>query len=433
VTEFVPFRGLRYQPAVAGDVGSALSPPFDVIDADGHRALHERNPYNIIRLELGEQGESDTDVDNRYTRAAAVLREWREKGVMALDEQPAFYVYTQEFEHEGRRRRRTQLLGRLRVEPWEAGVMLPHEQTMSGPKEDRLRLIRELRANISGIFALYHDPNHDVTDLLSQGEQLADVTADGQRHTLCAITDEATTSSITTALSDRPLYMLDGHHRYETALNYRNERKDAAGSWTGEEPENFAMVAITPVDDPGLVLLATHRLVRPPSVPSDVIQRLERHFHVEDTTPKSFDGTAVLRLAARLRACGRSGVAIGAIGLEEGRLHLLTLKDPEGVHALMPAGSDVWKGMDVNVLEYAVLRDALRMSSSYGDNIGYTEDLQQALREVESGRWPLAFLLNPTPVEEMLAVADNKEKTPPKATYFYPKLATGLVINTFDA
>jgi uncharacterized protein (DUF1015 family) len=432
VTDFLPFRGLRYQPDVIGDVGDALAPPFDVIDAEGQAALDQRSPHNIIRLELGERRDSDTDTENQYSRAAVALQEWRASGAMALDKEPAFYVYTQEFEHEGKRRRRTQLLGRLRVEPWDAGVMLPHEETMSGPKKDRLALIKQLRTNLSAIFALYHDPEATVTDLLLQGEQLTDTQVDGQRHTLHAITDSATTKAISDALRERPLYMLDGHHRYETALNYRNERRDAADTWTGDEPENFAMVAITAVEDPGLVLLATHRLVRPPSVPSDIIARLERYFHVEDTTPKSFDGTAVLRLFARLTAAGQSGIAFGAIGLEEGRLHLLTLKDQDAVRELMPDGTDIWKSMDVNVLEYAVLRETLNVSSGSLDDVFYTEDVQQAHREVESGKWPLAFLLNPTPVEEMLAVADAGEKTPPKATYFYPKLATGLVINPHE-
>ena len=233
MTDFVPFRGLRYDPAIAGDVGDAFAPPFDVIDAEGQAALYERSPHNIIRLELGEERASDTDADNRYTRAAATLNDWRERGAMALDGTPAFYVYTQEFENDGKRRRRTQLLGRLRVQPWDAGVMLPHEETMSGPKKDRLQLIRQLRTNLSPIFALYHDPQGAVTSQLTQGEQLTDVSVDGQRHTLHAITDAATTDAISAALRDQPLYMLDGHHRYETALNYRNERKDAASSWSG--------------------------------------------------------------------------------------------------------------------------------------------------------------------------------------------------------
>ena len=433
MTDFLPFRGLRYQPDVVGDVGATLAPPFDVIDAEAQAALHDRSPHNIIRLELGEQRETDTDQDNRYTRAAATLREWRHSGAMAIDAGPAFYVYTLEFKHEGKRRRRTQLLGRLRVEPWDAGVMLPHEQTMSGPKKDRLQILRHLRTNLSPIFALYKDPDQAIAGHLSQGDLLTDVEADGQRHTLHAISDPATTAAISAALRERPLYMLDGHHRYETALNYRNEQRDSASAWTGDEPENFAMVAISAVDEPGLVLLATHRLVRPPSVPPDVIARLERYFNVEDTTPKSFDGTAVLRLAARLSAAGQSGVAFGALGLEEGRLHLLTLKDSNAARSLMPEGTNVWQGMDVNVLEYVVLREALGMEAGSAEAIGYTEDSAHAMREVESGRWPLAFLLNPTPVEEMLAVADSGEKTPPKATYFYPKLATGLVINAFDA
>ena len=179
------------------------------------------------------------------------------------------------------------------------------------------------------------------------------------------------------------------------------------------------------------MLLPTHRLVRPPQLPANLVERLDRFFQVDDTTPKSYDGTALLRLMARLTAAAGSGTAFGALGLEESRLHLMTLRDAPAAESLMPAGSKVWRSLDVNVLQYAVLREALGLADD-GYEVEYTEDVDRAFREVESGRWPLAFLLNATRVDEILAVADAEERMPSKSTYFYPKLATGLVLNPLE-
>lgn len=422
MADFRPFRGLRYRDG--SDVASLLAPPFDVIDAAQQAALHERSPHNIVRLELGEQRASDSASDNRYTRAAAALSEWRASGVLALDERPALYRYVQEFEHEGARRRRATLLGRLRLEPWSAGVVRPHEETMAKPKEDRLQLLRRLRTNISPVWLCARE-RHTV----ESWEPLFDATTpDGQRHTLAKIDDKESIDKVASALRDQPLYVLDGHHRYETALAYRDERRTASAGWTGEEPENFVLAAITSQDDPGLVLLPFHRLVHPRAVPEDIVERLGRFFAVDDVSPKSYDGTALLRLLARVTATGNSGTAFGALGLEEGRLHLLTLRDGSAARALMPQRSATWQSLDVNVLEYAVLRETLAAP----EEIDYTEDAGRCLREVEAGRWPLAFLLNPTRIEQMLAVADAGERMPAKSTYFYPKLATGLVLNAFE-
>lgn len=439
-----PFRGLRYRPDAVGDLGSVLAPPFDVIDAEEQAALHERSPHNIVRLELGQDRPDDGPEENRYTRSAATLRDWHRSQVLVQEERPAFYIYVHEFEHDGQRRRRTSLLARVRLEPWETGSVRPHERTMVAPKEDRLQVLRHLRANISPVFTLHRDPEGSLGRLLSSnGSLLVDAaTPDGQRHTLLALTDAAAIDDVSAALRDASLYILDGHHRYETALAYRDERRAQARAWTEEEPENFVMVAITSVEDPGLMLLPIHRLVRPPARPPDLVEGLGRFFHVEDTTSppqadaplarKSHDSAALPRLLARLAAAGGSGTAFGALGLEEGRLHLLTLRDAPAVQSLMPQQSQVWRTLDVNTMEYAVLRETLRLQTDAPGALDYTEDAARALREVESGRWPLAFLLNPTRVDQILAVADAGERMPPKSTYFYPKLATGLVLNPFD-
>jgi uncharacterized protein (DUF1015 family) len=419
LADFRPFRGLRYR--AGADLPSLLAPPYDVIDAAMQAELHQRSPHNVVRLELGEQRETDSESDNRYTRAAAALVEWRRDGVMVQEDRPAFYLYVQEFEHEGARKRRSTVLGHLRLEPWSKGIVRPHEETMPKPKEDRLRLMRALRANVSPVWLCARELH-----AVGSWQPLFDAaTPDGQRHTLSKIDDTNSVDAIASALRDQPLYILDGHHRYETALAYRDERRSASSAWTGEEAENFVLAAVTAQDDPGLVLLPFHRLVRPRAVPHDVVDRLGRYFAIDDVSPKSYDGTALLRLLARVRASGAAGTAFGALGLEEGRLHLLTLRDAETARALMPERSRVWQSLDVNVLEYAVLRETLVAP----DEIDYTEDAARCMSEVESGRWPLAFLLNPTRIDQMLAVADVGERMPPKSTYFYPKLATGLVLN----
>jgi uncharacterized protein (DUF1015 family) len=413
-------------------MGAVLAPPFDVIDDDEQASLHERSPHNIVRLELGEARPGDDNTSNRYTRAASLLADWREAGALREEERPAFYIYTQHFSHEGHRYHRTSLFGLVRLEPWEAGIVRPHEETMSGPKQDRLQLLRHLHAQVSPVFGLYRDDGGMVAGLASGAEQLLDVhTPDGGRHTLARLDDHVAARTISEALRDGPLYIADGHHRYETALAYRDEVRAAASSWTGEEPENFVMMALTAIDDPGLVMLPIHRLVRAPSLSADVVARLERVFDVQDTTPKSNDGTALLRLLARLSAEGASRTAIGALGLEEGRLHLLLLRDAPAVRSLMPAHSKAWQSLDVNVAEYAVLRDALGVVAGSGA-LDYTEDAGRALSDVESGRWQVALLLNRTPVEQVLAVADAGERMPAKATFFYPKLATGLLLYPFQ-
>ncbi len=433
VADVRPFRGLRYQLADDADAGSLLAPPFDVIDAGGQAALHQRSPYNVVRLELGQERPADSPQDNRYTRSAATLTQWRRSGALGQEQRPSFYLYRQEFEHDGQRRARTALFARLRLEPWEAGVVRPHEETMRAPKEDRLQLLRHLRCNVSPIFALYRDAAGRIAELIARATAplLEGATPDGQRHTLLSLDDASTLEGIAAALRDEPIYIADGHHRYETALAYRDERRAQAGEWSGEEPENFVLVALTAVDDPGLVMLPIHRLARPASLPGDLTGRLERFFHVDDVTPKSYDGTALLRLLARLSAAGATGTAFGALGLEEGRLHLLTLRDANAARSLMPERSATWQSLDVNVLEYAVLRETLGIEGDAGA-IDYTADASFALREVEAGHWPLAFLLNETPIAQVLALADAGERTPPKATFFYPKLATGLVLNALE-
>lgn len=429
-----PFRGLRYDTRRAGELADLIAPPFDVISPEQQAALHRRSPHNVVRLELGEQRDTDTPQDNRYTRAAACLRQWLQSGVLLRDEAPCFYLYDQEFTHQGRRRRRRTLLGCVRLEEWEAGVVRPHEHTMARPKKDRLELLRHTRVNVSPLFCLYRDPRGQVASILEQARQeppLLQAEDADQRHTLYALSGAAAIESIGQQLGGATLYIADGHHRYETALAYRDERRAQAPTWSGHEPENFVLMALTPADDSGLLLLPVHRLLRPATIPHDLLSRLARSFRIEDITPRGDRTAALAELLARMEAA-RPGPAFGALGLEKDRLHLLTLEDTQAVHALMPAQcSPAWRSLDVSVLHHAVLGAALGIvpqGPEHEASLVYTEDAAEALRQVETGRYPLAFLLNPTPIEQVLAVADAGERMPQKSTFFHPKLPAGLVM-----
>jgi uncharacterized protein (DUF1015 family) len=432
-----PFRGLRYRPGVAANLADLLAPPFDVISPEAQGFLLRRHPANVVRLELGEERPDDTPQDNRYTRAAAALRRWLAEGILAIDPEPAFYVYDQEFFRDGRLLRRRSLLARVRLEPWEKGVIRPHEHTLIAPKEDRLQLLRRCRASFSPVFALYRDPDGHLRAAASPPTRAAPLAQarepGGETHTLYGLADEASIGAIRDLFRDRTVYVADGHHRYETALAYREERR--AAHWSGEEPENFVFMALTATEDAGLVVLPIHRVVCLTTIPDDLPARFERLFLVEDLG-RVRSGGALRDALARLSEAGSRGPAYVAVGPGPGRLRLLLARNAEALRASLPPNTPpLWRALDVALLQYAVLDgllgiDAARLAR--GDALEYTEDAAEALEAVASGQAPLAFLISATPVEQILAVADAGERMPQKSTFFYPKLATGLVMYPLD-
>jgi uncharacterized protein (DUF1015 family) len=432
-----PFRGLRYRPGVAANLADLLAPPFDVISPETQRFLLRRHPANVVRLELGEERTDDTPNDNRYTRAGATLDRWLAEGILTVDAEPAFYLYDQEFFQGGRLLHRRSLLARVRLEPWAKGVVRPHEHTLIAPKEDRLQLLRHCRTSFSPVFALYRDSDGRLGAAASQAASAAPLAQTrepgGEAHTLYSLADEASIGAISDLFRDRTLYIADGHHRYETALAYREERR--AADWSGEEPENFVFMALTAAEDAGLVVLPIHRVIRLPAIPDDLPARFEGLFLVEDLGPVR-TGVPLRDALARLSEAGSRGPAYVAVGPGPDRMRLLVARDPEALRASLPPGTPpVWRALDVALLQYAVLEgllgiDAARLAR--GDALEYTEDAAEALRAVASGRVPLAFLVNATPVEQILAAADAGERMPQKSTFFYPKLATGLVMYPLD-
>jgi uncharacterized protein (DUF1015 family) len=427
MAELRPLRALRYDTSIAGDAATLIAPPYDVVDGIERLELYARSPFNISRVDYGEdRPDLEPGVDH-YALASRDLAEWTAKGALRRDEEPRLYIYDQEFELEGKVLRRRAVFGALRLEEWDKGIVLPHEGTGAKAKEDRLRLLEATRVELSPVMALYEPdavPQFDEADL--EGPVL-DAVLPAERHTLRAVSKEMA-AVFTDSLEPLKLYVADGHHRYETGLNYRDRLRARKADWTGEEPENFILSALVSADDPGLLVLPTHRLLNLPR-PLRIQLRSLRHFRLEDGGVANEPNLEVLM--RRLAEAGREGPAFGAIGLEAGRLHLLTPRDLQAVVSRTPADhSEAWRRLDVIILAHAVLP-----AVGFDDDpakIGYTESHGHALKAVNGGEWDLAFLLNPTPVRQVIEVANQGERMPRKSTFFYPKLATGMLLLPLD-
>jgi uncharacterized protein (DUF1015 family) len=419
MADFRPFKALRYNPAVAGNPDHLVAPPYDVVSDADKRNLYARSPYNVSRIDYGEDRPGDSDAENRYSRAKQQLDDWRAKGVMVLDEEPALYIYDQEFSLYGERHRRRSVFGRLRLEEFEKGIVLPHEVTGATAKADRLRILQATNTHLSPVMCLYESegvPSIDDGDL---EEPVLDAHLDGDRHTLRPVNAGAA-AAFCAAIAGKRLFIADGHHRYETGINYRNERKAAASSWTGEEPENFIVAALVAADDPGLIVLPTDRVLNLPNADIDLVSSLKDLFEL-----RSFQ--SLDELSAAVAANFKKQPAFGIVGPRHQAFTLAVPRDIDAVAARTPAGhTDAWRRLDVTVLHHALLA-SLGFSETL-ENIDYTEDHGEAAHLVETGKWDAAFLLNPTPVEQVIAVAGAHDRMPRKSTFFFPKLGTGIVL-----
>jgi len=421
-----PFRALRYAPNL--DLAAAICPPFDIISPEQQRALHERSPYNAVHIELA----TDTN-GSRYELAAETLRRWRDGRTLLHEESPAFYLYDQQFERDGIPYRRRLIFARLRLEPWERGIVLPHEQTFGAPKEDRLRLLRAIQTNTSPVFLIYRDHDRQVEALLDRPASTTPIAEfagdDGQTHTLRLIDDARTIDALAAAFELETLYVADGHHRYETALGYRDERRADSLDWTGGEPENFALVALTSANDDGLLVLPIHRVTAAGLPLDEALNRMKGIFSVEPQP-------SIEALTSELTERRASASTFGLACAESEDLYLLTVSDPRAVDALLPQErSAAWRALDYAIANHAILRHALGLEewqlSDY-DSLWFTEDAGEAVHDVRSGRARYAVLMNPVPVARVLDVADSGERMPQKSTFFYPKVPTGLVFNPLE-
>ena len=424
MAEICPFPGIRYNQEMVGNLASVICPPYDVISPEEQRAYYEKSDYNVIRLEHGLKLPEDTQTNNKHSRANATFKQWIKEGILQDDPVASFYVHEHSFAYRNIRKRRLGLIACIRLEPWENKVVFPHENTVPGIKSDRLELMRACNANFSPLLGLYEDPGQRVTKLLisqTKRRPLLDFTQAGDTHKVWMSSEPEFVQRVSHFLAPKPIYIADGHHRYETALAYRDERQQSSSSAIGEEAFNFVMMTLVAFSDPGLMALPLHRLMR--GIPSETLtglrKQLETFFEIE-SVPLAETGLPELR-----------GASSRVLGLESGSLVGLRLRQSVSLKEIMPRDhSEIYRKLDVSILQHLIIEKLIAPGES--SNLAYTPDSEQARKQVESGEYQLAFLLNPLPVTTIKAIADAHDRMPGKSTYFYPKLPTGLVINCLE-
>jgi uncharacterized protein (DUF1015 family) len=425
------FRAYRYDLGRVGALSDVVAPPYDVIDPALQEALYRRSPYNVIRLILNREEPTDGEADNRYTRAARFLRDWQADDVLVQDSARALYVCHQEFEVEGRRHTRKGFLARVRLEPLGQGRVYAHEETLAGPKADRLRLFHATGMNLSPVFSLYPDPQGEVSACLDEAvrRSLPIEAADhlGVVSRLWPVTDQHVASVVTGLMSPRPLFIADGHHRYETGLRYLEERRQAGEVRDDEAAANFILMMLVGMSDPGLVILPTHRLVSGlPGVSAEQLAGLlAPHFQVE----RVGTGPAGAREAwEQIEADGGQDL-LGFGTTADGVWQTARLRDREVMGRLAAEHSPAWRGLAVSVLHVLVLDHLLARGLGAAGSCRYVHLLGEVTEAVAARQCQLAALVPPAAMGHVEQIAGNLEKMPPKSTYFYPKLLSGLLFN----
>ncbi|OGP14638.1 MAG: hypothetical protein A2052_02545 [Deltaproteobacteria bacterium GWA2_54_12] len=444
MAEIVPFRGVLYNPAKVGDLNKVMAPPYDVISPKKQDELYERHPNNIIRIILGKTTPEDTQGSDRYSRSAVDLEKWLGEGVLAHDEKPALYYYTQTYTQDGSKHTRKGFIGLSRLVDFGKGIH-PHEKTLSGPKADRLKLMQACDANMSCIFTLYSDPVLRVNKLLeaaSAGKAPdIDVTDDdGIVNRIWRVDDQQTLNGVTESMKDKSLFIADGHHRYETALNYRNEMRAKAGSYTGNEPFNFIMMYFSNMDDEGMTIWPTHRVVHSlKDFDADAfLSKCKEYFDCREFAYAASSEPEVR--ASFLKELEKSGAKTVSLGLHlraRDIYYLLSFKSNDMMDKVFGDSiPEVFKGLDVTVLHSLVFARILGMTQEAQEkqqNLIYVKSYDEAISACSNDQNQLVFLLNATKIEQVKSVALAGFVMPQKSTYFYPKLLSGLTLNLFDS
>ncbi|KPK72615.1 MAG: hypothetical protein AMJ79_15590 [Phycisphaerae bacterium SM23_30] len=429
------FRGYRYDSSAAGDGGACIAPPYDIIDADQQQQLYDRSEYNIVRVIKGKIFPDDTDRNNVYTRAAAALRGFIEKGALKQDEAESIYVYAQDFTvgSEGFRRSGFIALGKLEAY---GGNIRAHEQTLSGPKADRLNLMRATKSQIGQIFMLYSDPAKTIDAILAracEGPELLRYNDDEQvAHRLFAITEPARIEAIKKAMADKSIFIADGHHRFETALNYYNETQNPAAA--------YRMMTFVNTHNEGLVVLPTHRLVKKVKDfdPARLVERLKGQFDVATLSYRNEEekGRRKQQMLDALAVEQESNENALGMYFNDGGFYVATLKDKEAMVRIAPEHSAAWRKLDVTILHKLILEQYLGIDEAAltaQTNVEYIKDIggavDRAMARVDSGTHQGLFFMNRTRPQEVEAVAAAGEKMPQKSTFFFPKIFSGLVVN----
>ena len=434
MAEVYPFRGVRYNQRLVKDIATVICPPYDIVTPQMEQELYLKSEYNFVRVEFGWELPQDTPKDSRYTRSAAILEQWLEQGVLEVDEAPAIYLHDHYFTHSGREYKRRSMLLRVRLEEWDRKVVRPHEGTLVKPKTDRLSLLWSLQANTSPILALFEDQGqHIATVLAAQAWNkpvISSSSAGGEKHQVWAITEREAIDQIRRSLAHQSLYIADGHHRYESALTYRRQRRSLSSSVSGDEAFNFVMMTLVDFSDPGLLILPPHRLIRgvSKSTLNGMMAGLKSFFEIEEL-PLGMPG--IWQQVDDLLSSEANQVRLALFGLAPEHLFVLRLRDFTAASRIMPYfHSELYKRLEASIIDHIILETVLEVSSEREEvMLSYSNNREDAINRVLDGEYQLAFLLSPVKAETIKAIADAGDRMPRKSTYFYPKAPAGLVFS----
>ena len=439
MADILPFKGILYNHEKVKDLRRVVTPPYDIITPEQQEMYYKRDEYSMIRLDLNKELPDDTENNNRYTRSAGYFSKWLSDQILVHDDRPSLYFYELIYQtpDDGQKVMKG-FIALCRLEEFGKGKVVPHEYTLSKPKSDRLNLLRSCQANLSFIFSLYSSPagriNKAFEGSIANTPPLEVPDDNGYRHRLWSVNDPALIELVKRELKDQTVYIADGHHRYEASLNYRNEAREKAGTRAGEMPSDYVMMYFANMDEPGLTILPTHRLIYdvPEAKLKGLYDSLKKNFMLKD-----FDFSGGREKEARqqlLEAMKKGGPKDHLFGLylkNENRYTLLSLKDEAILSNITPDKPFSWMRLDVSILQTLILEDILGFSEESirrQENLYYVKDFHDAVEKAGSGAYQAAFLLNPTKIEEIKEVTSTGERMPQKSTYFYPKFLTGLVM-----
>ena len=438
-----PFRGLHYNPEKIARLEDVVTPPYDVIPPLEREAFAARHPYNMVHLILPQPRPGDDQFQNRYTRAAALFRVWQRQEILVRDPDPAFYYWETDFQIEGKTHTRTGFAALVRLEPLTGGVIRPHEQTFSAAKADRLELLKNAQANFSPIFSLFPDPHHRILEALRRGgprEPLMDFKdVGGYVQRLFRVTAPETLQEVHRAMAEMPLFIADGHHRYETSLNYQKFLKKRYPQASASAPFNYTLMYLANIFDPDLVILMAHRLLTGPRVKhleeQGFLEKLGEYFEVARLPfAEAPEGTGAAWLQQSLMETAPQETAFILLGFGN-QAWRLKLRERVRQNLLARQMHPALAKLDVAVLNYLIFEKILGIDAKAQDDheaCKYNSKMEEVISAVKGGEASLAFILNPTRIQQVQEVASAGLIMPRKSTYFYPKVMTGLVLNPIN-
>lgn len=437
----LPFKGLRYNPEKIKDISKVITPPYDVISEKERDDYYQLHPNSIIRLILGKDLPGDDQSNNKYTRSAEFFDTWIKEEILIHEAEPAIYVYAQEFTLSGKKYVRRGFISLVKLEDFQTGQIYPHEHTLAKPKEDRMNLMKACNANLSQVFTFFEDEDSKISNLLhkvSEGATEAGLKPDvdftdtsGVRNSLWAIKDSTIIEEISSQMKNRALFIADGHHRYETALFYRDTIRDNEGTSksNGNIPSDYIMMMCVSMEDPGLQILPTHRLARniKDFDPEKIKESLNEIFEISDMGSDCSTEILMQKLGEEAH---KHKLAM-YVGESDKKFYILTLRDERLLDQILTGEYSEWKFIDTGILHGVIFDRVLGIQArniSKSESVKYIQGVEDSVASVNKGEYQIAFFLNSTKIGQIRDIATKRHKMPPKATYFYPKLMTGMVV-----